>query len=58
MPTRLAKIGALALPAVREQFVTAGLKLAGGPPARLHDVIAAEVPVWTRVIRASGIKPE
>jgi hypothetical protein len=30
----------------------------GGGPERLRERIAAEVPVWTRLIRENGIRPE
>ena len=35
-----------------------GVAPAGGPPERLQNLIAREIPVWRKVVEQAGIKPE
>jgi len=41
---------------VREKFATLGMEVIGNTPAQFADVITAEIPVWAKVIKASGAK--
>jgi tripartite-type tricarboxylate transporter receptor subunit TctC len=45
-------------PAVREVLAKQGLDTAGGPPERLAQLVARELPRWKRVVGAAGIKAE
>ena len=41
---------------VREKLGALGMELIGNTPAQFADVIKAEIPVWAKVIKASGAK--
>ncbi len=41
---------------VREKFGALGMEVIGNTPAEFADVIKAEIPVWAKVIKASGVK--
>jgi tripartite-type tricarboxylate transporter receptor subunit TctC len=41
---------------VREKFGTLGMEVIGNTPAEFADVIKAEIPVWAKIIKASGAK--
>jgi tripartite-type tricarboxylate transporter receptor subunit TctC len=48
----------LKLPATRVRFVNAGIQLTPSTPEQLGARIVADLPIWTRVMRAAGIEPE
>ena len=48
----------LQLPDVREAMAKQGLVPAGGKPERLRDLLALEIPRWTKVVAAAKIKTE
>jgi tripartite-type tricarboxylate transporter receptor subunit TctC len=48
---------ALALADVRAQFAAAGLEPIGNTPAEFAAAVKTEIPKWSKVIRAAGIKP-
>jgi tripartite-type tricarboxylate transporter receptor subunit TctC len=48
----------LASPDVKEQFAKQGLVPVGGPPQRLADLIAKDLPRWAKVVQEAGITPE
>jgi hypothetical protein len=35
-----------------------GMTAAGGPPQRLADLVARELPRWARVVKAAGIRAD
>ena len=35
-----------------------GMTPAGGPPQRLGDLVAKELPRWSRVVKAAGIRAD
>jgi tripartite-type tricarboxylate transporter receptor subunit TctC len=41
---------------VREKFATLGMEVIGNTPAEFSDLIKAEIPVWAKIIKASGAK--
>jgi tripartite-type tricarboxylate transporter receptor subunit TctC len=41
---------------VREKFGTLGMEVVANTPAEFADLIKAEIPVWARIIKASGAK--
>jgi len=47
---------ALALPEVRERFVTQGAEPGGGTPEQFAGFIRAETDKWTRVVKYSNAK--
>lgn len=47
---------ALTLPDVQERVAALGADIVGGPPGRLADHLAAEIPKWGKVIRAADIR--
>ena len=49
---------ALALPELQSRFSGFGVVATHSTPKRLADLIADEVPRWTRVVREAGIKAE
>ena len=49
-------VKALALPAVKEQFVKQGVEAIGSGPAEFAALIRAEFDQWAKVIKAAGIK--
>ncbi|MCX7960552.1 MAG: tripartite tricarboxylate transporter substrate binding protein [Burkholderiales bacterium] len=49
---------ALALPDVQERFRNFGVIAKASTPRQLADLIADEIPRWTRIVREAGIKPE
>jgi tripartite-type tricarboxylate transporter receptor subunit TctC len=46
----------LALPDVRKKFGELGMEVIGNSPTEFADVIAAETPVWAKIIKESGAK--
>ena len=48
----------LQLPEIREAFAKQGLVPAGGKPERLRDLLAQEIPRWTKVVATAKIKTE
>jgi tripartite-type tricarboxylate transporter receptor subunit TctC len=46
----------LARPDVRKRFDELGMEVIGNTPAEFADVIKAEIPVWAKIIKASGAK--
>jgi tripartite-type tricarboxylate transporter receptor subunit TctC len=54
-----AEIGkALATPDLRDRFAKIGVDPALGTPGELQQVIRQEMQLWSKVIKATGIKPE
>lgn len=51
-------VKALAVPAVRDQFVALSADLVGGSPEEFSRLIRAEVQRWAEVVKAAGITPE
>ena len=49
---------ALALPELRAKFGDLGMEAIGNSPDELAALIKFEIPKWSKVIRASGIKPD
>lgn len=45
-------------PRIKARLEEAGLRLVGGPPERLRDQIAVELPRWAKVVKANNIKVE
>jgi len=43
-------------PDVRKRFDELGMEVIGNTPAEFADVIKAEIPVWAKIIKASGAK--
>ena len=41
---------------VREKFGTLGMEVVANTPTEFADLIKAEIPVWARIIKASGAK--
>jgi tripartite-type tricarboxylate transporter receptor subunit TctC len=50
--------GALASLDVRMKLAHLGLEIVAGSPAEFSEVIRAEAPRWSKLIRQTGIKPE
>jgi tripartite-type tricarboxylate transporter receptor subunit TctC len=48
----------LADPGVREFLARQGMTAAGGPPARLGELVKRELERWARVVSAAGIKAD
>jgi tripartite-type tricarboxylate transporter receptor subunit TctC len=48
----------LAQPDLRELLAKQGMIAAGGPPARLGDLVKRELARWSRVVAAAGIKAD
>jgi len=48
----------LGQPDLRELLAKQGMIAAGGPPARLGDLVARELARWSRVVAAAGIKAD
>jgi len=46
----------LARPEVRRRFGELGMEPIGNSPSEFADVIKAEIPVWAKIIKASGAK--
>jgi len=46
----------LARPDVRKRFDELGMEVIGNTPTEFADVIKAEIPVWAKIIKASGAK--
>ena len=62
-PSVVAKINAelnalLKIAEVREVLSKQGLDPAGGTPERFAERVRTEIPRWTRVVNAAGIKPD
>jgi tripartite-type tricarboxylate transporter receptor subunit TctC len=49
---------ALATPDLRERFAKIGVDPAPGTPGELQQVIRQEMQLWSKVIKATGTKPE
>ncbi|MGH8619503.1 MAG: Bug family tripartite tricarboxylate transporter substrate binding protein [Burkholderiales bacterium] len=47
---------ALAQPDIRERLAGEGVDPDGGPPDRLRDILARDVPKWTKVVKDANIK--
>jgi tripartite-type tricarboxylate transporter receptor subunit TctC len=47
---------ALALPDIRERLAGEGVDPDGGPPDRLRDILARDIPKWTKVVKDANIK--
>jgi tripartite-type tricarboxylate transporter receptor subunit TctC len=43
---------------IREALEKQGMTPAGGPPQRLADLVRKELPRWSRVVNAAGIKAD
>jgi tripartite-type tricarboxylate transporter receptor subunit TctC len=43
---------------IREALEKQGMTPAGGPPQRLRDLVKKELPRWSRVVNAAGIKAD
>lgn len=48
----------LALPDIRQRFDQLGIDPIGSSPAEFAAVIQSETPLWAKVIREAGVKPE
>ena len=48
----------LKVPEIREVLAKQGLDAAGGTPERFAERVRQEIPRWTRVVKAAGIKPD
>jgi tripartite-type tricarboxylate transporter receptor subunit TctC len=48
----------LAMPQLRDRFLTYGLEAKGSTPAELYARIAAEIPSWRKVIEERSVKAE
>lgn len=51
-------VKALNAPDIRARFAKIGVDPAPGAPAALHELIRRETQLWTKVIEATGIKPQ
>jgi len=49
---------ALKDPAVRAVIEKQGMTARGGPPERLDELVRRELPRWSRVVKAAGIKAD
>jgi tripartite-type tricarboxylate transporter receptor subunit TctC len=59
----IAKVNAEINTALKDEAVRAvlqkqGMTPAGGPPARLGELVKRELPRWARVVKAAGIKAD
>jgi tripartite-type tricarboxylate transporter receptor subunit TctC len=45
-------------PALREKFTSSNIDIAASTPEEMDELIRAEIPLWTRVMRTAGIEPE
>jgi tripartite-type tricarboxylate transporter receptor subunit TctC len=50
--------GLLGQPDIRKLLASQGMIPAGGPPARLGDLVRSELPRWDRVVKAAKIKAD
>jgi tripartite-type tricarboxylate transporter receptor subunit TctC len=62
-PEIVAKLNAelnalLRLPEVREAIAKQGVLSAGGPPERLGQLLARDIPRWTKVVATAQIKTD
>lgn len=48
----------LKIPEIRDVLAKQGLDAAGGSPERFAERVRQEIPRWTRVVNAAGIKPD
>jgi tripartite-type tricarboxylate transporter receptor subunit TctC len=48
----------LAMPQLRDRFLTYGVEAKSSTPAELHALIAAEIPSWRKVIEERNVKTE
>ena len=48
----------LAMPQLRDRFLTYGVEARASTPAELHALIAAEIPSWRKVIEERSVKAE
>ena len=51
-------VKALAADDVKKRFLDLGTDPIGGDPAQLAAYIRSEIPKWTKVIRAAGMKTD
>jgi tripartite-type tricarboxylate transporter receptor subunit TctC len=54
----LETVKALAQPDVRAKFADLGLEAIGNSPDEFAAIIKSEIPVWAKVIKDAGIKPD
>ncbi|WP_136615368.1 Bug family tripartite tricarboxylate transporter substrate binding protein [Bradyrhizobium sacchari] len=62
-PDVVAKLNAalgtvLAMPQIRDRFLSYGVEAKASTPAELHALIAAEIPSWRKVIEERNVKTE
>jgi tripartite-type tricarboxylate transporter receptor subunit TctC len=48
----------LAMPQLRDRFLSYGVEAKASTPAEMHDLIAAEIPSWRKVIEERNLKAE
>jgi tripartite-type tricarboxylate transporter receptor subunit TctC len=48
----------IAMPETRDRLVAQGIEPRGGTPQQFAAYLRTEIPKWTKVVRASGAKPE
>ena len=48
----------LAMPQLRDRFLTYGVEAKASTPIELHALIAAEIPSWRKVIEERNVKTE
>jgi tripartite-type tricarboxylate transporter receptor subunit TctC len=54
----LETVKALAAPELRVKLVELGLEPIGNSPEEFAAIIKSEIPIWAKVIKESGIKPD
>ena len=54
----LETVKALALPELRAKLADLGLEAIGNSPDEFAAIIKSEIPIWAKVIKESGIKPD
>lgn len=53
-----ALVTVLAMPQLRDRFLTYGVEAASSTPAELGAIVAAEIPAWRKVIEERNVKAE
>ena len=51
-------VAVLAMPDVRERIVALGFDVVGNTPEQYNAIVKADIEKWTRVVKASGAKPD
>jgi tripartite-type tricarboxylate transporter receptor subunit TctC len=51
-------VAVLAMPDVRERIVALGFDVVGNTPDQYNAIVKADIEKWTRVVKASGAKPD